>query len=132
MALARSTTETFTYITLADRQLPPDRQTQFLLRRLSTKLMISLQNLREGDTAAIGSWMLLALRAGVAGWTNFVDETGAPIEFRLDAGRRTVLGIELERSASEESINRLSAEDATELAIEILKGNQVTATDAKN
>lgn len=132
MAIARSTAETFTHITAADRQLPAENQTKFLLRRLSTKLMLSLQNLRSGDEGAIGSWMLVALRAGLAGWTNFVDETGAPIEFAMDSGRRTVCGIELDRSASEESVNRLSTADATELALEILKGNQVTADDAKN
>lgn len=132
MAIARSTTETFTYVTLADRQQPPERQTKFLLRRLSTKLMLSLQNLREGDEAAIGKWMIVALRAGIAGWENFCDETGAPIEFAADAGRKAVFGIELDRSASEDSINRLATEDATEIALAIMRGNQVTVDDAKN
>jgi hypothetical protein len=132
MPVARSTTETFTYVTLADRQLPAERQTTFSLRRLSTKLMLSLNNLREGDAAAIGSWMTVALRAGLAGWTNLCDPDGAPVEFSMDPRPAVVCGIELTRSASEASVNRLAVEDATEISIAIMRGNSLTADDAKN
>ena len=132
MPIARSTRETFDFVVTADRRLPKEQQTTFHLRRLPTVIMLRLRDLREGDDAAIGSWMMVALRAGLAGWTNFLDADGAQVPFALDAAPATVCGIALPASASEQSVNRLGVQDATELALAIMQGNELSADDAKN
>lgn len=132
MPVARSTRETFDFVTLADRQLPPEKRTTFHLRSLPTSLMMRLRDLRDGEEAQVGRWLVIALRAGVAGWTNFVDSDGNQTPFAKDARPVTLFGIELRDTASEASIDRLSTEDAQEIALAIVQGNQLTATDLGN
>ena len=132
MPIARSTKETFDFVVTNDRALPKAQQTTFHLRRLPTVIMLRLRDLREGEDAAIGSWMTVALRAGIAGWTNFLDADGAQVPFALDAAPATVCGIGLPVSASEAAVNRLGVEDATEIALAIMRGNELTTDDVKN
>lgn len=132
MAIARTTKETFDYITLADRELPQEKQTRFHLRRLSTATMLMLRNLRDGEDARLGSWLTVALRAGIAGWENYVDPDGKAVPAVFDRVPATISGIQLQRSLSEESINHLSTGDAMEIALAVMTGNELTVEDVKN
>lgn len=124
MPVARSTAETFDYVTLADRELPKEQQTVFHLRRLPTNVHVQLMDL---TTAAH-----VALRAGLAGWTNFRDENGEEIPFKIDPRPEALYGLPLKATASLATINRLAPADAMEIATTVLKGNELTKTDVKN
>lgn len=134
MTVARSTKETFDFVTVADRAQPREKQTTFHLRRLSTAAVIRLRDLRDGNDPAIGSWMTFALRAGLAGWSNFNDPDGQPVPFVADKSPATLFGLGLivAQTASEDSINRLSISDASDIALAIMTGNELTADDVKN
>ncbi len=138
MAVARSSRETFDYVLLEDRALPVERQSVFLLRRLSTRLMLALENLTSVATNGrsadprLGDRYVVLLRAGIAGWRNFCDVDGKPIEFKAHAGARMVAGIEVENPAEVACLEWLSAEQAKELAEAVQAGNTVTQADVKN
>jgi hypothetical protein len=133
MPVARSTRETFPFVTEADRQLSKDKQTTFHLRQLSTRTMLALRDLREGDEAAVGKWLIVALRAGLVGWENFCDSTGAAVEFTLDKKARFVHGVLIEHAAaSEASIEYLSPQDAQEIGLAIMRGNTLSLDEVGN
>lgn len=132
MPVARSTTETFDYVTLADRELPKDQQTTFHLRRMSTSMMMRMRDLRDGTEAQIGRWLVIALRAGIAGWTNFVTPAGDQVPFTKDAKPVTLFGITLANSASEASVDALTTEDAQEIGAAIMRGNELAPDDLGN
>jgi hypothetical protein len=138
MAVARSSRETFEYVLLEDRGLPADRQTVFSLRRLPTRVLLALENLTSVATngrsadVRLGDRFVVLLRAGVAGWRNFADADGKPIEFRSVAGPRLVYGIEIENPADVACLEFLSAEQAKELAEAVQDGNTATRDDVKN
>lgn len=141
MPVARSTKETFTFVTVADQALPKERQTTFHLKRLPTSTMIRLRDLREGDQADVGSWMLVALAAGVEGWENLLDDEGKPVEFEklasVQGARRRHEVVELcaqlsiDQVAAKSTIDRLRTEDAQEVAIAVMQGNELSVNDAK-
>ena len=134
MPVARSTKESFDFVTVADRAQPKEKQTTFHLKRLSTAAMVKLRDLRDGADPALGSWMTVALRAGIAGWSNFLDADGSAVAFVPDKSPASLFGLNLvlTQTASEESVNRLALADATEIAMAVMLGNELTADDVKN
>lgn len=128
MAVARSTRETFSYVTVADRALPKEKQTIFHLRRLATNQQLMLGNLLE----VMGTMAVVTLRIGLAGWENFVDENGNAVPFKRDTGTVLEHGVPIENPASKESIGRLSITDAQEIAAAIHSGNVLSEDDVKN
>lgn len=137
MAIARSK-ENWSYTLRADLALPPERRTQFHLRRLPNKAMTALQNLatystKSSDiTVATGTQKWVALKAGLEGWSNFLMPDGSEAPFRRTEGPRTVHGVEVLNPVSDETLELLSFEDAMELADAIVTGNTLTQDDAKN
>jgi hypothetical protein len=137
MAVARSK-EGWSYVLKADRELPPEQRTTFHLRRLSNRTMTALQNLatyslQNADIkVATGTQRWVTLKAGLAGWTNFLMPDGTPAEFRLFEGSTTLHGVELASSVRDESLELLDYADAMELADAIVDGNELTKADAKN
>lgn len=139
MPVARSSRETFRYVLRCDRNLEPSKQTVFHLRRLSTRVMLALENLQTVDvssgmqaTVRFGDQKMVALRAGLAGWDNFCMSDGTPAPFKSDAGTRAIHGVTVENPASEESISYLQPDWAKELAEAILDGNTVQPADVGN
>ena len=137
MVVARSVNETFQYVCHSDRQLPQDQQTTFILRRLPATVGMALDNLHEATqtgqvTLRVGDQRIVTLQAGLAGWTNFNDAQGAPIEFKHEHGVRSVYGITVKNPAKVEMIDYLPEEIGEELARAIVEGNQLSEDDAKN
>jgi hypothetical protein len=139
MVVARSARETFTYVLLCDRALPPEKQSVFTLRRLSTRTMMALENLQSIDlggtnkvTVRLGDQRTVILRAGLCAWTNFNTANGQPAEFKSDAGVRMVHGVEIDRPASQSTVDLLEPEHAKELVDAIVAGNTVTPDDVGN
>lgn len=138
MPVARSKSETIRYVTTADRQLPQDQQTTFLMRPLSNKTFGEIQNLVQ--VAADGSSVTLlrgqqrhaALKAGLVGWENFNDEHGTPAQFLADKGERRVHGVVVVGPPKDETLEMLPPDVYIELADAILKQNQLTDEDTKN
>lgn len=129
MAIARSTREVFDYVPRRDRQLPTDKQTVFQLRRFPTWLMLMVQNLGDERRGEIG---VLAIRHGILGWKNFVDDSGAIVPCEHDKGLRQVSGCEVPDPLSIDCLNRLPMDLTGELLEVILLGSTVTQEDAKN
>ena len=83
------------YILEAERELEPEDQTVFLLTDLTERDRVGIMDqLRvsaasEGGTASItgsGTRTYMAVRAGLVGWQNLKDETGADVPFETVAG----------------------------------------------
>jgi hypothetical protein len=137
MVVARSNGEPFSYVLVAERELPAEKQTNFQLRRLSTRQLLLLQNMQGEDAAGIsgvqtGSISVAVLQIGLLGWSNFVDEHGSPVEFKQIKGERLIAGIPATNPASLGSLDLLPTEAAAELVGAIIKGNQITPEDRKN
>lgn len=132
MVIARSTRENIPYVCDAERGLPPEQQTTFLLATLPNHLMLSLLELMQrGETKA---WVEVALTAGLRGWENFPDEHGKQTPFRRDdaARRRTLHGIEIAGPVPAATLEVIPANLLLELATAVIKANQITGDDAKN
>jgi hypothetical protein len=138
MAVARSKAEVVRFVLEADRKLPPEKQSVFLLRRMSTDQHMMLKNLQEmnaaGDarTVKVGTIYTTVLRIGLVGWENFATAEGTPAKFEVDAGEHFVNGIGVANPAKQETVNQLSPKDAEELVAAIWESNTFTVDDAKN
>lgn len=127
MPVARSTKEVFDFVTLADRELPKEKQTTFILRRLSTQLMLRAQSFDD-----YGKTVEFTLRCGVAGWENFCDADGTPVKAVHEKGEQLVYGVVVRDPLTVESLNRLPADLVVEIAKAIVTGNVLTEADSKN
>lgn len=139
MVVARSSKELFPYVLECDRGLPPEKQTTFHLRRLSTRTMLALENLQSVDlggsnrvTVRLGDQRTVTLRAGLAGWDNFAMGDGTLVEYRSQSGTHVIHGVPIESPAAQECIDRLEPDHAKELVEAIIKGNTVTPEDVGN
>lgn len=137
MPVARNKLETVRYVTIADRALPPERQSVFLLRPLSNKTRAQIQNLvqlhNDGKTSPLlGSMRRAALKAGLIGWENFADAGGTPVPFATEKGPRLFLGVEVVNAPTDETLEWLSPEDEGELANAIINHSTLDEDDAKN
>lgn len=137
MVIARSVNETFPYVVKADRELDQSQQTVFQLRRLPSTVGIALDNLHEGNasgqvTLKVGDQKIVSLMAGLAGWENFNDSEGRPVEFKKQSGERSVFGVVIKDPAHRSMIDRLPPEVADELAAVIREENTLSEDETKN
>tara|TARA_R110002096_G_scaffold24771_6_gene78167 strand:+ start:133 stop:546 length:414 start_codon:yes stop_codon:yes gene_type:complete len=137
MVIARSVNETFSYVCKADRALDASLQTTFRLRRLPSTVGIALDNLHEGNadgqvTLKVGDQKMVALMAGIDGWENFNDAEGNQVEFKRNAGERSVFGVIVKNPALRSMIDHLPPDIADELAAVIREENTVSEDDLKN
>jgi hypothetical protein len=131
MPVARNVTDSFTYVLKEDRALPEAQRSTFHLRTLTTRMHGRLRKLDLADISEA------TLRLGVAGWDNFNDADGAPVECKHErtarAGDRLAdVGLLLEEGAqvlSVESLNRIPARFLDELTMAVLRGNALTDDD---
>lgn len=137
MPVARNKLETVRYVTIADRALPPERQSVFLLRPLTNKTRAQIQNLvqlhADGRTSPLlGSMRRAALKAGLVGWENFADADGKAVPFQTEKGSRLFHGVDVVNPPTDETLEWLSPEDEVELANAIINGATLDEDDAKN
>ena len=128
MPVARSVHEVFDYVLQGERGLPVEKQTVFTLRRLSTRHHARAQSLTDSLPAM---WEFV-LRAGIAGWRNFADETGQPVECKHEKGEVQVQGITVKEPLAQDCLDLLPFEVTSELLAAITQGNTLTADDVKN
>ena len=138
MAVARSVRESFTYVTKADRLLPPEQRSQFLLRQLTALQASSIDTMAEFSlegakgTIPIGRQRWAALKIGLIGWSNFAQASGEQVEFKRDRGRFEVHGIAVTDPASDASLGWLDQELFEELADAVRAGAKLTDADVGN
>lgn len=126
MVVARSSREVFDFIPLSDRDLPAAQQTVFHLRRFPTHIAIRARSLRESDDL-----VELVLRAGIAGWSNFLDKDGKPVECKHQKNVK-IAGHTIEEALEKDLLEWLNQDLATELLDAIRTGNTLSDDDAKN
>lgn len=138
MPIARTAEDVWDYVLEEDRGAAKSAQTVFQLRALPSKLSLHLENMTQfspsGGSATLrqGDRMELALKAGLAGWSNFRFADGKEAKFRTDNGQKVVHGFTIKSPVSEASLSLLSAAHLAELAQAIMSGNQLTTDDVKN
>lgn len=130
MAIARSTRESIPFVLVAERSLPPEQQTTFHLAPLPHHLLTSILDLMAKNEN--GKWIELAIAAGLRGWDNFPDETGAATPFTFEPGPRTIAGVLVKRPVAAETLDRIPSSLLVELAKAIVDENRLTEADAKN
>lgn len=111
MAIARDPRTTWKYVLREDRELPRDKQTVFHLKHLTlAQEQAAFDGIERthGQSVIVntGARCLDILRAGLTGWDNLLDESGATIEPKKDAQGRV----------RDESLMLLSLEQRLELA----------------
>ena len=123
MAIAIQPKKGFDYVLEDDRKFPPEKQTVWKLRGLSigeqSDVQDSLRTERSdtGETSwKTGTLLLKTLRAGLVGVSNFLDESGAAVEFTKDKS-----GV-----VSDEFLDRLAPAWRTELANAISGAGQLS------
>lgn len=131
MVIARSTKENIPYVLEAERDLPPEQQSTFLLASLSNDMMMSLlQLMQEGQTK---KWVEVTLTAGLRGWRNFLGEDGNEAPFRRDPNlTRGVHGVEIKGPVAKATLELLPTEHLFELAQAVMRANKLSPDDAKN
>lgn len=133
MAVARSTKESQDYVLKADLALPEEKRTTFHLATMKTHTHVRVQGMLATAGALTGDLAWLLLKLGLTGWTNFLDEQGQPLPFTRETRKIThASGIEVANPVTDGTLNRLSVEDAYELAGAILRASTLTVDDAGN
>lgn len=138
MPVARSKSDLIRYVTEADRKLPADQQSEFILAPLSNKTLGQIQNQLQvsidGATATVlrGQQRYCALKAGLKGWENFSTADGAPAAFLIDKGDRQAHGVQFTSPPKDETLELLAPADYEEIADAILSANRITEDDTKN
>lgn len=136
MAIGITTGQVHDYVLERERGLPPEQQTVFQLRTLTTRQrfrLMDLHRLRDGGVEIRqGEVQYTALKVGLVGWRNFLDANGAEIPFEREGGIRSVNHIDVNGPASDATLDRLASEDALELAEAVASAAHLTRADAKN
>lgn len=137
MVVSINVDESFPYVIKAERDLPQEQQTVFLLRPLPASVGMALDNLHEASssgqvTLRVGDQRVVTLRAGLVGWRNLNDAKGNPVEFSALHGERPVMGIVVKNPARPEMVDLLPEVVAEELATAIRTFSSFTKDDAKN
>lgn len=138
MAIGITTGQVHDYVLARERALPAEQQTRFKLRTLSTRQRFRLMDLTRVDGRSgkveirTGEIQYTALRVGLVGWESFKDADGQDIEFLRDKGKVNVNGIDVHEPPTDGTLDRLTSEDAFELAEAITSANHLTKADAKN
>lgn len=129
MSIALDPLEQREYVTKADRELPEDEQTQWILQPLSARDRMQLDDQYIAASAETDSSdqtrtkysMRLhgrnyaALQKGLKGWKNFKDASGKPVNANF-------LGSGGSSKLSDTSLSRIPDADRAELAGVILDG----------
>lgn len=136
MVIAVSTEDRFRYVCQAERGLPAEEQTVFLLRSLTSKELALLDDgipqVQQGTdlvNVSVGSMLHKALRAGLTGWENLLDAKGQAVEPEFE--RCNLLGRNGE-FLKEKSLDRLPREVRKELGNAIYNGSFLTEEDSGN
>lgn len=138
MPVARSKSDLIRYVTEADRKLPVDQQSTFILAPLSNKTLGQIANQLQvsvdGLTATVlrGQQRYCALKAGLKGWENFSTAEGVPAPFLTDKGDRQQHGVQFTSPPKDETLELLAPSDYAEIADAILSANRLTEDDTKN
>lgn len=132
--IALTPNQTWDYVPRQDRELPAAKQTVFRLRALSKREKHELHNLRTRPgvfTGTEGDVRYQTLRAGLAGWSNFLDAAGNPVAFETEKDDVEVYGRRC-RPATIACLDRVTDELEIELVTEILTGSNLNHEDRKN
>jgi hypothetical protein len=123
--IAVSKREEFEYVLIEDRDLPTSKQTVFVCRPLSLFAQNQVEDLigtkatAEGFPA--GTINCEILRHGLADWRNMHDENGKEVACMTAGGKVT-----------DESLERLTTFQRTEIANSIWETVNITPGEAKN
>lgn len=125
------------YVLKAERGLPEEKQSVFLLRPLTLRESSHLEDMAVGIggsgnsevTINSGSVRIQALRYGLAGWENVVDGNGNAVEFRSTT--KKVKGVEVVQP-DDSTIAMIPPACRLELAEEITNGGSLTQEEAGN
>jgi len=136
MTIAITPGETWEYITKADRELPKEEQTVWVLRaldgsesrRLNNSLVSSDRDMKK-LSFTLADYQEEALKCGLIGAVNFKDSAGNIIEFEtVKVG--TLRGST--RQASAAFLALVPAGVQVELAEQIINNTQLEPADVKN
>lgn len=141
MPIAITPNQTWKYICAADRNLPADQQTVFSLRALSKDErhallnMLTSRELTKDETVLRrgleGTTRSQVVRAGLIGWTNFLDASGKPVAFTFTTEPQTVLG-QARVVPTTACLEVLTDALELELYDELVKGSNLNHDDRKN
>ena len=130
MVIAISPDSVFPYVTKADRDLPEEQQTKFLLRQLGHAQRLQVMQIvhQSASGLRVSDWREI-LRAGLAGWENLRKADGTPANFRQDP-KQPVLGQNVQ-PASDVSLDFLDTETLIELAGRVVELSKLGADEGK-
>ena len=137
MAIAINPSESFEFTLRADRSLPEEKRTVFMLRPLSyveRRKIEDMASVVEAETGlvrgTVGSINDATLRLGLKGWRNFRDAKGVEVPFELEGKRLGILG-SLVDPPTLRTLERLHPRDAEELVNAITEVQRVTVDEGK-
>jgi hypothetical protein len=131
MLFAVSANQVFEYV--CERERDVENPTVFVLRSLTARELGGIEDKvtqlnqgKDGENVTVsiftGTQSLMALRAGLRGWKNFMVDADTPAQFQTNkAGVPT-----------DETLDLIPAEVRQELANEILAKTRIKEDDAKN
>lgn len=102
--------------------------TTFLLRTLPHRVMLRMGDMESADQ------LELIVRAGCAGWRDFADADGNVVASQTDgaANGKMIGGIAVKTPLTEASYEALPLQVISDLAMEVLRFNRMTADDSGN
>lgn len=114
MAVALTLT-TQNYVLNAERNLPPNEQTVFLIRPLGARESAEVQDIiiLDGENVLnINQMLLERVARGLVGWKNFADSDGKPVEFseKIEENLNRVTPYISELSTAIKAISELSGD----------------------
>jgi len=119
MPIALTPNKKWDYVLREDRGLPPDKQTIFKLKALSSEEFFAIQNIQY--TNGFGTANQSVLIIGLVGWENFLDNQGQAVPFNLEDG-----------ACAQENLDRLTPAIMMELIGAIRKRNELSEDEIKN
>lgn len=117
----------FDYVLMCDRQLPLDQQTTFHLKVLTARELAEIEDkaaradMQGNLEFRSGTQVIRILTAGLKGWSNFKDSSGAEVPFRDNNG-----------TPRQENWDLLKPDWRRELANAITEQNRMTDAERKN
>lgn len=128
MLIARDPKKVQDYVLEQDRKNPPEKQTVFKIRFLTSREQAEIENAvsmgSDGQAKLeYGTIKLSILRRGLMGWSNFKDEEGKDAPFERENGTGLV---------KESTIDRLYPAWQTEISNAITANNSISGDQEKN
>lgn len=130
MVVSRNKHEQAEYVLRSEREAETAERTVFKISALSNKQMLALAKLGEDGNGHHA--VEVAVRAGLRGWRNFLNQDGAETEFRRDTRRVVLHGVEVDQPVSDATFECIPTSILLELSKAITDFNQVDADAAKN